>query len=62
MKIEEMEINELISFRENVSMSLLENKDKFPIYDRIEKRAEQIKNRNILAAECEYKLDEVMGN
>jgi hypothetical protein len=40
----------------------MENKDKFPIYDRIEKRAEQIKNRSILAAECEYKLDEVMGS
>jgi len=61
MKIEEMEMDELIEHRQKVSMSLLENKDKFLIYDRIEKRAEQIKNRSVLAAECEYSLEEVMG-
>jgi hypothetical protein len=61
MIIEEMEIDELIEHREKVSMSMLNNKDKFPVYDRIDARIKQIQDRQILAAECEYSLDEVMG-
>jgi hypothetical protein len=58
MKIEEMEMNDLISYRETVASSLLENKDKFPIYDRIDARVKLLDKQSAMAEECELNYNE----
>jgi hypothetical protein len=60
VKIEEMDVSELEDFRFTIATSMLENKDKYPLYDKIEARMALL--QRIVAQDGEFKNDEVFDN